>query len=87
MAETNLWDSLEVEMTAQFDKTLITLGNLKSIEENAVVNIASVYDNNVTLSVEGKAVAGIYTYDIATTKKRQTDRGFHIFRKTITAQR
>ncbi len=57
MAETNLWDSLEVEMSAQFDKTLITLGNLKSIEENAVVDVASVYDNNVTLSVEGKPVA------------------------------
>jgi flagellar motor switch protein FliN/FliY len=57
MAETNLWDSLEVEMTAQFDKTMITLGNLKAIEENNVVDIASVYDNNVTLSVEGKTIA------------------------------
>ncbi len=57
MAETNLWDSLEVEMIAQFDKTMITLGNLKSIEENSVVDVASVYDNNVTLSVEGKTIA------------------------------
>lgn len=58
MAEsTNLWDSIEVEMSAQFDTVKITLGELKSIEEGLVVDLTSIYDNKVTLSVENRPVA------------------------------
>ncbi len=53
----NLWDSIEVEMSAQFDAVKITLGELKSIEEGQVVDLTSIYDNKVTLSVENKAIA------------------------------
>ena len=53
----NLWDSIEVEMSAQFDKVKITLGELKSIEEGLVVDLTSIYDNKVTLSVEDKPIA------------------------------
>ena len=49
---TNLWDSIEVEMDAQFDTVKITLGELKNIEEGLVVDLTSIYDNKVTLSVE-----------------------------------
>jgi flagellar motor switch/type III secretory pathway protein FliN len=54
---TNLWDSIEVEMSAQFDAVKITLGELKSIEEGLVVDLTSIYNNKVTLSVENKPIA------------------------------
>lgn len=58
MAEnTNLWDSIEVEMSAQFDTVKITLGELKKIEEGLVVDLTSIYDNKVTLSVENRPIA------------------------------
>lgn len=54
---TNLWDSIEVEMKAQFDTVKITLGELKNIEEGLVVDLTSIYNNKVTLSVEDKPIA------------------------------
>ena len=54
---TNLWDSIEVEMSAQFDTVKITLGELKNIEEGLVVDLTSIYDNKVTLRVEDKPIA------------------------------
>jgi flagellar motor switch/type III secretory pathway protein FliN len=57
MSNTNLWDSIEVEMTAQFDSVKISLGDLKTIEAGQVVDLTSIYDNKVTLSVEGKPIA------------------------------
>lgn len=54
---TNLWDSIEVEMDAKFDTVKITLGELKNIEEGLVVDLTSIYDNKVTLSVEDKPIA------------------------------
>lgn len=53
----NIWDSIEVEMSAEFDKVKITLGELKDIENGLVVDLTSLYDNNVTLKVEGKPIA------------------------------
>ena len=57
MAETNLWDSIQVDMTAEFDKVKVTLGELKSIEEGLIVDLCSVYDNKVSLKVGGKNIA------------------------------
>ena len=54
---TNLWDSIQVDMSAEFDKVKLTLGELKSIEEGLIVDLCSVYDNKVTLKVGGKDVA------------------------------
>lgn len=53
----NLWDSIEVEMNAQFDTVKITLGELKNIEQGLVVDLTSLYDSKVTLSVENKPIA------------------------------
>lgn len=53
----NIWDSIEVEMNAEFDAVKIKLGELKDIEEGLVVDLTSLYDNNVTLKVEGKPIA------------------------------
>ena len=57
MSDTNLWDSIEVEMDAKFKPVKITLGELKSIEEGLVVDLSSIYDNQVTLCVEDKMIA------------------------------
>lgn len=56
-ANTNLWDSIQVDMSAEFDKVKLTLGELKSIEEGLIVDLCSVYDNKVSLKVGGKTVA------------------------------
>lgn len=56
-ANTNLWDSIQVDMSAEFDKVKVTLGELKSIEEGLIVDLCSVYDNKVSLKVGGKMVA------------------------------
>lgn len=54
---TNLWDSIQVEMGAEFDKVKISLGELKNIENGLVVDIGSVYNNTITLKVEEKTIA------------------------------
>jgi flagellar motor switch protein FliN/FliY len=56
-ANQNIWDSIEVEMIAEVDSVKITLGELKNIESGLVVDLTSLYDNNVTLKVEGKPIA------------------------------
>lgn len=53
----NIWDSIEVEMYAEFDSVKVSLGELKNIENGLVVDLTSLYDNNVTLKVEGKPIA------------------------------
>ena len=52
----NLWDSIEVDMYAEFNPVKISLGDLKKIEEGLVVDVAAIYDNKVTLRVENKVV-------------------------------
>ena len=56
-ANTNLWDSIQVDMSAEFEKVKVTLGELKSIEEGLIVDLCSVYDNKISLKVGGKLVA------------------------------
>lgn len=53
----NIWDSIEVKMDAHFDAVDITLGELKKIHAGKVMELASVYQNNVTLTVEDKVIA------------------------------
>jgi len=53
----NIWDSIEVEMSAHFDAVNITLGELKKIHAGKVMELASVYQNRVTLTVEDKVIA------------------------------
>lgn len=53
----SLWDEIQVEMGAEFDKVKITLGELKNIEEGLVLDLSSVYDNKITLKVENKVIA------------------------------
>lgn len=53
----SLWDEIQVEMGAEFEKVKITLGELKNIEEGLVLDLSSVYDNKITLRVENKIIA------------------------------
>lgn len=53
----NLWDSIEVELNAEFNPVKITLGELKKIEEGLVMDLTSIYENKITLSVEDKLIA------------------------------
>lgn len=55
--KTNLWDSIQVDMSAEFDKVKVSLGELKKIEEGLVVDLCSVYDNKISLKVGGKLIA------------------------------
>ena len=57
MKNSNLWDSIQVDMFAEFDKVKVPLGDLKSIEEGLIVDLCSVYDNKVSLKVGGLTVA------------------------------
>jgi len=53
----NIWDSIEVQMVANFDAVDITLGELKKIQAGMVVDLVSIYQNKVTLTVEDKPIA------------------------------
>ncbi len=53
----NMWDTIQVELGAEFEKVKLTLGELKQISEGLVVDIGSVYDNKIDLKVEDKIVA------------------------------
>lgn len=53
----NMWDTIQVEINAEFEKVKLTLGELKQISEGLVVDIGSVYDNKIDLKVEDKIVA------------------------------
>ena len=57
MNDSNLWDSIQVDMSAEFDKVKVPLGELKSIEDGLIVDLCSVYDNKISLKVGGKLVA------------------------------
>ncbi len=54
---TALWDSLQIEMSAEFEVIKISLGDLKNIQEGLVVDVSSVYNNNVSLKVGEQIVA------------------------------
>lgn len=54
---TSLWDSLQIEMSAEFEKIKVSLGELKNIQEGLVVDISSVYNNKVSLKVGNQIVA------------------------------
>ncbi len=53
----NIWDNIQVDINAEFEKVKISLGELKQISEGLVVDIGSIYDNRIDLRVENKLVA------------------------------
>ncbi len=57
LTETKMWDNIQVDVSAEFDKVKMSLGELKQISEGLVVDLASVYQNKITLKVENSRIA------------------------------
>ncbi len=55
--EKNLWDDIQIEISAEFDKVKMTLGELKQITKGQIVDLGSVFNNEISLYVENKKVA------------------------------
>ena len=53
----DMWDTIQVEIGAEFEKIKISLGELRQISEGLVVDIGSVYKNKISLKVENKTIA------------------------------
>ena len=53
----NMWDSILVDVVAEFDNVKLSLGELKQISEGLVIDVGSVYDNKIKLRVENQVVA------------------------------
>ena len=53
----NMWDTILVDIVAEFDKVKLTLGELKQISEGLVIDVGSVYDSKINLKVENQVVA------------------------------
>jgi len=53
----NIWDSLQVELSAEFKKIKVSLGELRQITEGLVIEVAPIVQNQISLHVEGKELA------------------------------
>lgn len=53
----NIWDNIQVSLTATLAPVQLPLKELKEISEGLVVELADVVDNQVTLHVEGRSIA------------------------------
>ena len=53
----NMWDSILVDIVAEFDNVKLTLGELKQISEGVVIDVGSVYEHKIKLRVENQVVA------------------------------
>ena len=53
----NLWDDIQIEINAEFEKVKMTIGELKQITQGQIVDLGSVFDNEISLYVEEKKVA------------------------------
>lgn len=55
--EKNLWDDIQIEVNAEFEKVKMTIGELKQITQGQIVDLGSVFNNEISLFVENKKVA------------------------------
>ncbi len=55
--KTDIWDNLQVDVTAEFEKIRMTVGEIKQITEGLIVDVAPLVDNRLFLQVEGKQIA------------------------------
>ncbi len=53
----NMWDDIQIEVSARFKKVKMTLGELKHISKGLVIDLGSVFNNEISLLVEDKTVA------------------------------
>lgn len=57
LSETKMWDNIQVDVRAEFEKIKMPLGDLKQISEGLVLDLASVYQNKIILKVEDSKIA------------------------------
>lgn len=53
----NRWDLIQVDMSAEFDKIKMPLGELRQISKGLIIDLTDVYKNTITLKVENNAIA------------------------------
>ena len=53
----NMWDDIQIEVNARFKKIKMTLGELKHISKGLVIDLGSIFHNEISLLVEEKTVA------------------------------
>jgi len=53
----NRWDLIQVDMSAEFEKIKMPLGELRQISKGLIVDLADVYKNEITLKVENNTIA------------------------------
>ncbi len=53
----NLWDDIQIEIDAEFDKVKMTIGELKQITQGQIIDLGSIFDNEISLYVEDRKVA------------------------------
>lgn len=53
----NMWDTILVDVVAEFDNFKLSLGELKQISEGLVIDVGSVYNSKVKLRVAKQVVA------------------------------
>ena len=55
--EKNLWDDIQIELSAEFSKVKMTIGELKQITKGQIVDLGSVFNNEISLYIENRKVA------------------------------
>jgi len=53
----NIWDNLQVEVSAEFKSIKMSLGELRQITEGLVIDIAPIVQNDILLHVDGARIA------------------------------
>ena len=57
MNNQNMWDDIQIEVSAEFDKVKMTLGELKQITNGMVIDLMDAFNGKISLVVEDKTVA------------------------------
>ncbi|MBQ3102112.1 FliM/FliN family flagellar motor switch protein [bacterium] len=57
MSDKNMWDDIQIEVSAEFDKVKMSLGELKQMTTGMVVDLADAFNDKISLLVEDKIVA------------------------------
>ena len=52
-----MWDDIQIEVSAEFQRVKMTLGDLRQISKGLVIDVGSVMNNEISLLVENKVVA------------------------------
>ncbi len=56
-SDKNIWDDIQIEVGAEFDKVKMSLGDLKQISKGLVIDLGEIVNNKISLLVENKLVA------------------------------